>query len=158
MREYILSVAAAAVISSVMTMIAPARWSRYVGMITGLLVVICIGRPLFAFVGSDIIGEIDYKLEETEDIANTELIREIEKSVCEQIENDVIARLQSEFGRHCTARAELAIDKEQHITGVGKIVIYGDDIDAFIIGRLRDVYGASEVSYGGIEETVWEQE
>ena len=39
------------------------------------------------------------------------------------------------------------------VSGVKSIYVYGDRIDAVIIGRLREMYGAEEVKYVGLEKT-----
>lgn len=158
MKGYILSIAAAAVISAVMTMITPEKWSKYVGIITGLLVVVCIGQPLLKLVHSDMFEEIAYDTETHEDYGNEQLVNEIKGELCKRVEEDAKARLMKEFHADCEVKAEVSVNHNGQIEGINSLTIYGGNIDAAAIGRLREVYGAEEVRYGGDQKNLSEPE
>ncbi len=158
MKQYIISVAAAAVISAVMNMLAPAKWSKYISIVTGLCVAVCIGRPILALMHSDLLENIKLNSEYTKREGYSQLYAEVRRGLEERIEQDTAVRLKNEFGRECTAEAEISVNGSGQITGVNKITVYGEKIDAAAIGRLRDIYGAGEVVYGGYKKNTQKPE
>ena len=148
MRTYIISVAAAAVISAMVNMIAPERWSKYVGMATGLVVVMCIAQPVFSLFHEDVFEGFSYAAEYGAGAGEEMLREEVKRGLCERVEEDAAARLKSEFGRECRVEAEIAVNENAEITGVESMVIYGDGLDAAARARMREVYGVSDVTIG----------
>lgn len=145
MKGYIISVAAAAVVSAVMTMLTPKGWSKYVGMVTGLVVVMCIGRPVLELINTDFLEDFDYTIEEHRTEADNQLMEEIQSELKRQVEEDAEARLEKEFGRRCIVNAEISVNHAGQITGIESMTVYGSGIDNAAIGRLREVYGVREV-------------
>ena len=148
MRTYIISVAAAAVISAMVNMIAPERWSKYVGMATGLVVVMCIAQPIFSLMHEDVFEGFSYSAEYGAEAGEEMLRDEIKRQLCERVEEDAEARLRSEFGRECRVEAEIAVNENSEVCGVESMVIFGDGIDAAALARMREVYGVSDVTIG----------
>ena len=148
MKEYIISVAAAAVIGAVVNMIAPDKWAKYVSMATGLVIVMCIARPVFSLLDKNAFEGFSYEPEVSADAGEDMLRAEIKSELEARIEEDVQSRLLSEFGKECRAEAEAGVNENGEITGIDRIVIYGSGIDAAALARLRDVYGAAEVVIG----------
>ena len=56
--------AVTAVVSSIISMLSPAKWSKYVGMITGLTVVVCIGQPVFSLLNEDLFMDMHLQTEQ----------------------------------------------------------------------------------------------
>lgn len=151
MKGYIISIAAAAVISAVVNMIAPDKWAKYVGIATGLVIVMCIAAPLYDVIGGTDKFEFTYESEVSEEMGSDMLRDEIKRELTERVENDAAERLKSEFGKNCTVKATVGVNEKREITGVSEIKVYGDKIDNIAAARLREVYGTEAVSYEGKE-------
>ena len=149
MKDYIISIAAAAAISAAVNIISPARWEKYVGLATGLVIVMCIAGPIFSLTGSDIFEGFGYSAEVTAEGGEELLREEIRRELENRVAADTAQRLRDEFGRDCTAEVEAAVNGDGEIEGIGRIRVYGDKIDAAALGRLHEVYGAAEVTYEG---------
>ena len=158
MKAYIISIAVSTVISAVVTMITPEKWSKYVGIVTGLVVTVCIAQPIINLMHADVFEGFSYNVTANKSEGESVLYRQIKTELEKRISEDAKTRLKTEFGRTCEARAEVAITKNGGVPGVKKILVYGDKIDAVVIGRLRDVYGAEEVEYIGPEKTLEKSE
>lgn len=154
MKQYIISVAAAAVISAVMNMLAPAKWSKYISVAAGLCVAVCIGRPILTLMHTDLFEHVKFESARVKDDGYSQIYSEIRKGLSERIARDSEARLKNEFGRSCSAEVSVSVNEAGQIMGVDRITVYGERIDAAAIGRLRDIYGAREVIYGGAEKNI----
>ena len=148
-KSYILSVAVTAVVSSIISMLSPAKWSKYVGMITGLAVVVCIGQPVFSLLNEDLFMDMHLQTEQIQTSGNDILNREIKKELAKKVEEDIIKRLKDEFALTVSVQADVAVNMSGEIEGIEKITIFGDKPDAAAVGRMRDIYGVREVVYGG---------
>lgn len=154
MRTYIISVAAAAVIAAVVNMIAPEKWTKYVGMATGLVVVMCIAQPVFTLFHEDVFEGFRAEAQVSEADGDILLRSEIKAELERRVEEDAAARLRSEFNRECTVDAEIAVNSAGEIEGVESLRVYGKKIDSAALARLREVYGVSEVTYEGYRENI----
>lgn len=153
-KSYILSVAVTAVISSIISMLSPAKWSKYVGMITGLAVVICIGQPVFSLLNEDLFKNIQLQTEVIQTNGNNILNQEIKKELAKKVEEDIINRLKNEFALTVSVEADIAVNMAGEIEGIRKITVFGDKPDAAAVGRIRDIYGVREVVYGGNKKNI----
>lgn len=153
-KSYILSVAVTAVISSIISMLSPAKWSKYVGMITGLAVVICIGQPVFSLLNEDLFKNIQLQTEVIQTNGNDILNQEIKKELAKKVEEDIIKRLKGEFALTVSVEADIAVNMAGEIEGIRKITVFGDKPDAAAVGRIRDIYGVREVVYGGNKKNI----
>ena len=158
MRTYIISVAAATVISAIVTMLSPQRWEKYVGVVTGLVVTVCIASPIISLTRPGIFEgwSESYSVQTTG--GDTILREEIKKELEKRLSDDASARLKSEFGLNSHATVNVRLDKNNAVEGVGSIKIYGQKPDAVVIGRLYEVYSAGEVKYVGAEKTLEKSE
>ncbi len=158
MKGYIISIAVSTVISAVVNMITPEKWSKYVGIVTGLVVTMCIAQPVISLMHADVFEGFSYNSPETSHEGEKVLYSQIKSELEKRISEDITNRLKSEFGKTCETQTEVAITGNGEVSGVKSVVVYGDKIDAVAIGRLRDVYGAEEVKYIGPEKTLKKSE
>ena len=158
MKAYIISIAATTVISAVITMITPEKWSKYVSVVTGLVVMVCIAQPIVSLMRADVFEIFSYDFEydksEGERVLYTQIKTELEKRIC----TDTVNRIKSEFGKTCEVETEITMKESGEVAGVKLILVYGEKIDAVAIGRLREVYGAEEVKYVGNKKTTKKSE
>lgn len=158
MKTYIMSIAVTTVISAVITMLTPEKWSKYVGVVTGLVVTVCIAQPIISLMNADVFAGFSYNVQysknEGEKVLYAQIREELEKRICVDVEN----RINTEFGKTCEAETQVMMSNTGEVAGVKSIFVYGDRIDAVVIGRLRDVYGAEEVKYIGHKKTAQKSE
>lgn len=153
MKEYIISIASAAVISAVVSIITPEKWAKYVSIVTGLVIVLCIAQPIFSIFKSDVYNDIEFKSSVTDLDGKAVLVQEIKKELKDRVENDTENRLKTEFGFECNVEADISANEKGEITGVNCITVYGRrKPDTEVVSRLKEVYGVNEVKYGGYNE------
>lgn len=153
MRGYIISIAAATVISAVISMLTPQKWEKYVGVVTGLAVTICIGQPIIRILGSNSFDGFTYTAEQHSTEGSKIFRDEVKKELEQRIENDAAERLRTEFDKECNVEVTADVSESGEVRGISSVLIGGDKVDAVVIGRMREVYGAAEVKYVGTEKT-----
>lgn len=145
MKTYIISIAIASVISAVMSMLAPEKWSKYVGVVTGLVITLCIGRPVLEIMKADVFEGLKFDYSSKTGYSHEEYRREVMAELEKQIAEDVKARLKKEFNADCDITVTLGVNEHNEITGIRKFKIVGDRLDSVARGRLRDIYEVCEI-------------
>lgn len=158
MKSYIISIAVASVISAVITMLTPKGWEKYVGMVTGIVVVMCIGQPLLQLMRTDVFEGFRLETRQNAEEGDNGLRDEIRKDLTERIEKDAEQRLRRDFGAECAVSAVVSVNRAGQITGVERMTIYGGNLDNIAIGKLREIYGVKEVELVGAEKNTAKQE
>lgn len=144
-KTYILTVAGAAVLSAVASAITPDAWTKYIRLITGLVILCCITMPVLKLINTDISFKVPdnaYEDLEYNEMSNTSLI---EDELTKRIEEDIIARMKNEYNKNITAKVSISINGNNEIEGVESITISGDRIDSSAKNRLCQIYGVKEV-------------
>ncbi len=140
MREYIITIVGATLLSACAAMISPEKWRGYVQLITGLVIISCIISPLSSAIHSDIFKgfETDTSVSaEGENLQAELVLAELKKRVDEDIE----ARMKKEFDLSVTARCEIRVNGEGEIEGVDNVRVSGDKLTDRARARLCEVYG-----------------
>lgn len=143
MKTYILTIISAAVLSAFAINLSPEKWKKYIQLVTGLVVIICILSPIKSIITEDIFGDmadIDYSI--AEGVSQAELVKEELKS---RVEDDAKKRLLEEFGINASVSVEISVNDSGEIEGVKKISVSGARLTAAAKARLCEVYGVSEV-------------
>ena len=125
MKEYIITIIGATLLSAMAGIIAPEKWRSYVQVITGLVIISCIISPVTAIVKSDVFDGFDSVIEELKN----------------RINEDVKARMEKEFKLSVTAECEIMVNDEGEITGVDSVRVYGDKLTDRARSRICEVYG-----------------
>ena len=149
MGAYILGIVGATVIGAVISVLTPDKWDKYVGVVTGIVITICIASPLISLIDNDFF--VEFGDTDNRSVAEGPAIfaQEIKTEMESKIAMDVKDRLKTEFGRSCVARVEVNMSPQGEVLGVDLISVRGDKIDAVAKSRLREIYGAREVDYAG---------
>ncbi len=143
MKAYIMTIIGATLLSAYASNLAPETWRKYVRIITGLVLIICILSPIKSLVGADLFGDFDINsVSEIEGKTQTELVAE---ELSERVEADIEERLKNEFGVSAKARVKISVNGKGEITGVKEIRVSGAELTPAAKARLRDVYGVYEV-------------
>ena len=149
MGAYIIGIVGATVISAVISVLTPEKWDKYVGVVTGIVITLCIARPIISLMNDDVFTGVSDQ-NQTKITEGTEVFAtEIKKEMQSKIAIDVKERLKTEFGKTCVARADVSVTPEGRVLGVEVISVRGDKIDAVAKSRLREIYGAGEIRYEG---------
>lgn len=143
MKEYILSIIGAAVLSSFSSMLSPDKWRKYIGVITGLVVISCIISPLSKFSKTDLFKGFEY-IENNEQYSQNMQKEIILEEMSENIGKDISKRLLDEYGISVTAAAAVSINENNEICGIEKIRVKGARLTKTQKARLCEVYGVSE--------------
>ena len=140
MREYIITIVGATLLSAASTIIAPEKWRGYVRIITGLVIISCIVSPISSVIRSDIFNGFEISSDSVIDGSNLQaelIVRELSKRVNEDIE----ARMKKEFNLSVRAECEIRVNDEGEIEGVDNVRVSGDKLTDRARMRLCEVYG-----------------
>lgn len=143
MKEYILSIIGAAVLSSFAAMLSPEKQRKYIGVITGLVIISCIVSPISKLTGTELFGGFEY-IEDCEkytyDMQKEMIIEELNESIGE----DVSKRLSEEYGINAAADVSVSVNENNEIDGITEIRIGGASLTNAQKARLCEVYGIRE--------------
>lgn len=140
MKEYIITIAAAAVTASLADLLAPKEWEKYIRLIIGFLILSVIIAPISKFKNAEILSPpISYEFD-TSKVKDT-VSRELEKN----IEEDIKQRIKQEYKLDIEAEAEIETDSEHNITGVKAICVKTWKNPPGMTDRLKEIYGCEQV-------------
>lgn len=140
MKEYILSIIGAAVLSSFASILSPDRWRKYISVITGLVIISCIVSPLSKLSKTNPFNGFEYI--ENNEKYTIDMQREIIlEEMSAEIGRDISKRLADEYGISVSAAAEITINESGKITGIKKIIIRGAKLTSAQKARLCEIYG-----------------
>lgn len=143
MKEYVLSIIGAAVLSSFAAMLSPEKQRKYIGVITGLVIISCIVSPISKLIGTELFGGFEY-IEDYEkytyDMQKEMIIEELNES----IGKDVSKRLSEEYKINAAAEVSVSVNENNEIDGINEIRIGGVRLTTAQKARLCEVYGIRE--------------
>lgn len=152
MREYVISILGASVLSGIASLMAPEKHNKYIGIVSGLMILCTIVSPFKNIDFEELLicfdtPQAQREVEMGEEYRNN-MIRD---GVTERINSDIEERVKNEFGKEIKAYADVGVDQEGKITGVNRITVdryVGERVRL----RLREVYGVEEIIVGQIHE------
>ena len=140
MREYIITIAVAAVAASLVDILAPKEWDKYIRIIIGFLILSVILAPIAKLKNIDIMPS--YQSFEINDIP---LKDKVSDELKKNIENDIEVRLLEEFELEADAKVEIDIDENHSIRGVRAISISAYYCPDGLKERLKEIYGCDRI-------------
>lgn len=143
MKTYILTIIGAAVLSSFASVLSPDKWRKYVGVITGLVIISCIIAPVAKISKTDLFSGFE-AIENSEEYSKNLQKEIIEEELAKRVGEDISSRLKNEFGINVTAKVTININDNNEITGIEQIRLKGDKLSAPAVARLCEVYGVNE--------------
>ena len=99
MKTYILSIAVTTVLSAIMNMLTPEKWSKYVSVVTGLVVMLCIAQPIIGIMKNDAFTEFSYTVNSSQTEGEKVLYDQIRSELEGRINGDIKERLERDFDR-----------------------------------------------------------
>lgn len=141
MRGYIITLATASVLAAFCDILIPVGWRKYIGVLTGAIMLIILISPLAKLHGENpetlVLPEADY--------IEFDINEEVAEQLKERVIGDIKLRLLEEFGTDTNPDVEIDIS-EGHINGVSTIYLDCDE-NSHISERLLQVYGCERVVF-----------
>ena len=139
MKNYILTLIGTALLASMVNMVSPEQWRKYIKLITGIVVISVLIAPLGKIMNVDIFQ--DFTIETAgldENIQKKAVSEELKK----RVEQDMEERIQKEFFAECSCSVALRVNENFEIEGIDRIQItgFGGDKGA-LSNRLANIYG-----------------
>lgn len=142
MKEYIITVAAAAIAAALADILAPKKWSGYIRLVIGFLILSVMLAPVAKFKDVEIFSSSpDY------DISDEALKDKVSEELRKNVEKDIEERISDEFGVEAEATVEIEVDDEHNIKGVRAIKIKTWKKPDGLEERLKDVYGCNRIEF-----------
>lgn len=140
MKEYIITVAVAAVVAAIADVLAPKNWSKYIRVIVGFLILSVILAPIARFKDVEILSPTG-----TYNINDEPLKDRVAEQLRKNIEKDIEERILDEFDLDARVRVEIDIDENRDIKGVRAIQIKTWKNPDGMIERLKNIYGCDKI-------------
>ncbi len=140
MKEYIITVATAAVVAAIADILAPGEWSKYIRVIVGFLILSVLIAPIAKFRGTEILSPTG-----TYNISDEPLKDKVSQQLRENVEKDIEERILEEFDIRVKASVQIDIDEEHNIRGVEAIEITTWKNPDGLEERLKNVYGCDKI-------------
>ena len=140
MKEYIITVAAAAVVASLADLLAPKEWEKYIRLIIGFLILSVIIAPISKFRNAEILSPTA-----SYEISEEPLKDKVAEQLRKNIEEDIKSRLETEFDLSADVTAEIETDDRHNITGVRAICIKTWKNPPGMLDRLKEIYGCDKI-------------
>ena len=147
MKSYLMGIFGAVLISVFTDMILPEKWSKYIKIITGLIIISTIAAPLGKTINFDFEKhfEVPKNIEfDAEEYSLSLVKEEFEKTVS----NDISQRMMDEFNKEITAEVEVSVNTENKISGIQTINLIGD-VNNLMVNRINEIYAPREVMING---------
>ena len=148
MKEYIITVIGATVLSAMANILSPDSWRKYIGVITGFIIISCIISPVSKLTDTDLFSGFDEFYEDRTDYKQVErefVIGQLEQKIADDIEK----RFKDEFNESVSVSLNLDVNENNEIERVSHIKIIGSDGALHKTERLCEIYGIKrdEVEY-----------
>ena len=143
MKEYIILVAVASVVSALVDILAPKEWRGYIRIVTGFLILAVLISPVSKMKNIEFFApEQNFQ---TEEIPTRDLVAE---ELRKNVERDIEDRIFAEFDKEAKAFVEIDVDEEHKIRGVLRIRVSLDNPPDGLRERLFEVYGCENIEFG----------
>ena len=140
MKEYIITVAVAAITAAIADILAPKEWGKYLKVIIGFLILSVILAPVVRFKDVKLISPTG-----TYNVSDEPLKDKVSEQLRQNIKKDIEERLLEEFGVEARAVVEIDVDENRDIKGVRAIEIKAWENPDGMIERLKNIYGCDKI-------------
>lgn len=142
MREYIITVAAAAVAAAVADIFAPKDWSKYIRIAVGFLILSVILVPVTKFRDTKILSPTG-----TYNVSDEPLKNKVSEQLRQNIERDIKERLNEEYGVEAEVTVEIDANENGDIKGVKAIEVRAWKNPDGMLERLKNIYGCDRIEF-----------
>lgn len=143
MREYMITVIGGAVLAALAHTLSPEKWTKYIKIVTGIMIVSIIVSPVSVMIHGDMFSDFEESTYIEENLHEKAVISQTEQKLSE----DVVSRIKSELGEDITAEVILAVSDVMQVEGVDMIKVWNGQNRERIKKILTEVYSPSEISF-----------
>ncbi len=140
MKEYIIVIASAAILSVFADMLSPEQWRKYVKIVTGFVIISVIIAPIAKIKNMDLLSEMDFENSVTineVDYSSRLVIDEFERLV----EEDIRDRIKNEYGKESSVRVTVRVNDEDKIEKIENVRIDVVSPPTALAGTIAQMYG-----------------
>lgn len=148
MKEYIITIVGATLISAIGTVLTPDNMRKYVSVITGFVIISVIIAPLAAIGKIDLFANIKSPTAKDVSYYENAYTQAVKNELEARIEGDIKKRIKEEFSKEVIAKVQLLTD-DGDIKEISQISVRGAGANQKIAARLMEVYNVKEVSMDG---------
>ena len=148
MKEYMMNIVGAVLISVFAQVILPEKWNKYIKIITGLIIISAIVSPVKEFRKINF-ENYTYEAEKFNSEGENYTRELVISELSTRINNDIKTRISNEFFTEVDAKTTISVNKNNEISGISKIELTGKNINNSIITRLKEIYAPEEVLING---------
>ena len=144
MKAYIIQIVGAALLSVFADMLSPAGWKKYMGIITGIILMTVIITPVAKLNGVDL--SLDTNAGEELAVSGEELYSDmLKKEFSKNVALDVKERIRQEFSTEVSVEAQVEVNDKGNIEKISKIIITGKNLNQEMSERICFIYDVDEV-------------
>ena len=148
MRTYLMNLAGAIIVTAFSDVLLPDKWSKYVKIITGLIIISAIATPVKDKINFDIssyLSESEQLSQQGEEYSKKLVANELERKINEDCE----LRILEEFNIDSKVLCTISINEKNEITGIEEINIIAQNVGKEVVSRINEVYAPKEVRING---------
>ena len=138
-----MTVIGGAVLAALAHTVSPEKWTKYIKIVTGIMIISIILSPVAELTGSDIFADLSYSWEIDKNAQKKAVIKEMEN----KISDDIVLRIKEEFSQDITSEVILRVNKNYEIEGVEKITVWKAKNIQKIKNSLTEVYSPSKIIF-----------
>ena len=140
MKEYIITIAVAALVAALADILAPKEWDKYIRVIIGFLILSVLLAPIAEFRHARILPVTD-----SFEVSDEPLKDSVSEELRRRVEQDIEERIADEYGVNVTASVSIDIDSEHNIRGVKAIRLRCWQNPDGMLDRIKNIYGCEKV-------------
>lgn len=145
MKAYIIQIIGGALLAVFADIFSPAEWKKYIGVITGIILITIIITPLAKLKNTNVLSS--YRSFDTETQVRGEEIYSdmLKKEFSENLALDIKERVKDEFSKEVSVEVSVEMNEKGGIKKITKIVLHGIEPNKEICGRISYIYNVDEV-------------
>lgn len=144
MKSYIIQIVGAALLSVFADILSPSGWKKYMGIITGIILLTVMITPAAKLNGIDIMSGYREAYEVTAD-GNILYSDMLKREFSKRIAIDVQERIRQEFSAEVSVAADVEVNDRGSIEKIISITISGENVNSKMADRISFIYDVDEV-------------
>ena len=142
MKEYFSLVVSAAVLAGVAECAAPETWKKYLGIVTGIMMISVILQPVSSIKKVDLFSDYNNEAINFETVQTQAVVSELSK----KISSDVEEKIYNKTGVETEAETVISVSKDGIISGVKEIVVWTTEQQQ-LITQILEEYKPSKIYF-----------
>lgn len=143
MHQYMTTIITSAIIAALTQVLSPSRWKKYIGIVTGIMIISAIAAPIFDIKKIDFFSNYSYEDSIDTNVQKKQVCSELEKRVSE----DAAERLKKELGEKCDVTVSLSVNDNYEICGVKEMTVWIKRNREKAKNILQEVYSPEKIYF-----------